>query len=64
MKVFVDKMGEKFEVELPENSTVKDLLEKLDLEDYLVVKGGEILSEHEKISDSDKLRLVPVVSGG
>lgn len=57
-------MGEKFEVELPENSTVKDLLEKLDLEDYLVVKNGEILTEYEKISDGDKLRLVPVVSGG
>lgn len=46
--------------------TVKKALYRLELlpEEYLVVRNGELLTEHELLRDGDICKLVPVVSGG
>ncbi|MBA2869550.1 MoaD/ThiS family protein [Methanococcus maripaludis] len=64
MKVFIKNAGELSEIELPENATLKDFIEKMDVKDSLVVRNGEILSETDTLSENDTLRLVPIVSGG
>ncbi|MHB8135889.1 MAG: MoaD/ThiS family protein [Anaerolineaceae bacterium] len=48
------------------NLTVAKALKQLDLipEAYLVIRSGEMLTEHELIREGDVLRIIPVVSGG
>ena len=48
------------------NLTVAKALMQLDLipEAYLVIRSGEMLTEHELIREGDVLRIIPVVSGG
>lgn len=49
-----------------EAKTVKELMKKLGLssENYVISKNGEIVLEDEKLSDGDKVKLFPVISGG
>jgi sulfur carrier protein len=46
--------------------TVSKVFKKLDLlpETYLCIRDGELLTEQELIKDGDKIRLIPVISGG
>jgi len=48
------------------NLTVANALKQLDLipEAYLVIRSGEMLTEHELIREGDVLKIIPVVSGG
>ena len=48
------------------NLTVAKALKQLDLipEAYLVIRSGEMLTEHELIREGDVLKIIPVVSGG
>ena len=45
---------------------VKEALQRLGLssETHLVVKNGELLNDNEPLRDGDRLKLVPVISGG
>ena len=47
------------------NLTVANALKQLDLipEAYLVIRSGEMLTEHELIREGDVLKIIPVVSG-
>jgi len=48
------------------NLTVAKALKQFDLipEAYLVIRSGEMLTEHELIREGDVLKIIPVVSGG
>jgi len=65
LNVFIEREGVNKQVEL-EGSTVKDLLEKLEINPVTVVisKNGEIVSELASVKDKDKIELLSVVSGG
>ncbi len=45
---------------------IKELLEKLGIliEEYVVVKNGEVTTEDDIVEDGDEIVLYPVVSGG
>ena len=45
---------------------VKEALQRLGFssETHLVVKNGELLNENEPLRDGDRVKLVPVISGG
>ncbi len=45
---------------------IKELLEKLGIliEEYVVVKNGEVTTEDDTVEDGDEIVLYPVVSGG
>lgn len=70
------RLKRNIEVELPENSTVEDLLSELDLkylinEDETISKSIVMLknkktikSTDEKLRDEDTIRLLPMASGG
>ena len=45
---------------------VKELLSMLGLlsEEYIVVKGNEVITDEDEVVDGDEIVLYPVVSGG
>ncbi|MBP2144393.1 sulfur carrier protein [Methanococcus voltae] len=64
IKVIVNYNNEEKTIEINENSNVNTLIKLMDLEDVLIVKNGEILSDDDILQNNDKLRILPVVSGG
>ena len=46
--------------------TLPEILEKegINPEEYVLVKGNEIVLEDEKLKDGNEIKLLPVVSGG
>ncbi|MBP2173125.1 MoaD/ThiS family protein [Methanococcus voltae] len=64
IKVIVNYNNQEKTIEIEENSTVNNLINLMDLEDVLIVKSGEILSDDDILKNNDKLRILPVVSGG
>jgi len=53
-------------LEIEQTLTVKDALARLGYssETHLVVRDGELLNENEALRDGDRVKLVPVISGG
>jgi thiamine biosynthesis protein ThiS len=67
MKVRVRVWGrDETELELPEKSTVEELLERLGIErETVVVKINDKISpESERLSDGDEVLIIPIVTGG
>ena len=64
MKVYIEHKDEK--IELKFTGTVKELLGKLKInpEEVLSTRNGELLLEDENLSDDDEIKLLSVVSGG
>ena len=64
MKVFIERT-EKEKI-LTFTGTVKDLLSKIKInpEEVLVVKGDEVLTEDDKLTNTDSIKLLSVISGG
>jgi sulfur carrier protein ThiS len=64
MKIFIEKTDEK--INLKFEGEAKALLKKLKInpEEVIVVKNGELISEEEKLSDSDYVKILSVISGG
>lgn len=54
------------QIEKPVDLTVSKLLNQMNLlpEANLVIRKGELLTEHELIKDGDIIKIVPVISGG
>ena len=55
------------EVELPEERMRVDTLLRalgLRLEEYIVIRNGEVLTEKDHLSREDEVELVRVISGG
>ncbi|KXA90915.1 hypothetical protein AKJ63_00615 [candidate division MSBL1 archaeon SCGC-AAA259D18] len=52
--------------ELPSDTRVEDLLEKLDKnrETVVVKRNEKIVPEEETLEERDKITIIPVVSGG
>ena len=66
INVFFDRENEEKTIELDVNSSVKDLLSKMDINPVTVIvsKDNNIIMENEKINDKDKIKLISVISGG
>ncbi|MEM7819453.1 MAG: MoaD/ThiS family protein [Candidatus Aenigmatarchaeota archaeon] len=62
MYIFVNRK----KIKIKENSTVLDVLKKLELnpEIYLVKRKRELITEDEKLKNNDKIELIKVISGG
>jgi sulfur carrier protein ThiS len=52
--------------ELPPEIPLKEALDLLGFssETHMALREGEILSENEVLKDGDKVRLIPIMSGG
>ena len=53
-------------LEVENTVMVKEALHKLgySIETHLVIKDGQLLNENEPLRDGDRVKLVPVISGG
>jgi sulfur carrier protein len=56
----------KREVEVTGNRRVKDVLRELDIlpETVLVIRGDELITADQVVSDTETIELRPVMSGG
>ncbi len=56
------------DLELPEGSTLEDVLERLEIqfdpENLLLVVNGKVAEESYHLVDGDKVSLIPAMSGG
>ena len=54
------------EVEVPGNRRVKDVLRDLNIlpETVLVIRGDDLITADQQVSDADTIELRPVMSGG
>jgi len=54
------------ELDIPGPMRVKQLLEHLQLtpEAHLVIRGDELVTEDEKLNDTDSIEIRSVISGG
>ena len=66
INVFFDRENKEKTIELDINSSVKDLLTKMNVNPVTVIvsRDDNIITEDEKVNDSDKIRLISVISGG
>jgi len=66
VNVFFDRENKEKTIELDENSSVKDLLNKMNINPVTVIvsRDNTIILEDEKINDQDKIKLISVISGG
>lgn len=66
VKVFIDRENKKASLELGNNSTVTDLLKKLNINPVTVIvsRENELILENEKLNDNDDLKILSVISGG
>ncbi|ADI31910.1 MoaD/ThiS family protein [Staphylothermus hellenicus] len=58
--------SKEWKIEVPEGSTVRDVLAKIGLisNEYVIVRDGAVITEDDEVGDGDVLVLYPVVSGG
>ncbi len=63
VKVYVDRLNKSKSLDVRSISEIVEKL-KLNLEEYIIVLNGELVSENVKIKDGDSLKFLSVVSGG
>ncbi len=66
ISVFYDRENKEKTVKVDGNASVKDLLNKMNVNPVTVIvsRDNNIITEDEKVNDKDKIRLFSVISGG
>ena len=66
INVFIDRENKEKVIELDANSSIKDLLSKMNINPVTVIvsRDNDIITEEEKVNDMDKISLISVISGG
>ena len=66
IKVSYDRESKEKMIELANNSSVKDLLVKIEMNPVVVIvsRDDNIITEDEKLKDKDEIKLISVISGG
>jgi len=66
INVFFDRENKEKSIELDFNSSVKDLLSKMNINPVTVIvsRDSSIITEDEIVNDKDKINLISVISGG
>ena len=66
INVFFDRENKEKTVEIDKNSSVKDLLGKMNINPVTVIvsRNSSIITEDEEVNDNDKIKLISVISGG
>jgi sulfur carrier protein len=64
MKIFIEKTNTGKKINF--NGTVKALLKKLkiNIEEVIVARNGELISEDDVLNNKDSVKILSVVSGG
>ena len=66
ISVFFDRENKEKTVKVDGNASVKDLLNKMNVNPVTVIvsRDNNIITEDEKLNNNDKIRLISVISGG
>ena len=66
ISVFIDMEDKNTKLELEDNSSVSDLLKKLNINPVTVIisRNNELVLEEDKLRDNDKIKILSVISGG
>ena len=66
ISVFIDRENKNATLEIDNNSLVKDLLKKLNINPVTVIvsRKNELILEDEKLNDDDEIKILSVISGG
>jgi len=66
INVIYDREKQEKTIDLEENSSIKDLLTKMNINPVTVIvsKDDNIILEDENLNDKDKIKLISVISGG
>ena len=66
MEIFIERDNKTIKVELEQKTQLDKVLKKLNIsvESVILIKNDEICLEDETVSNSDKIKLLSVVSGG
>lgn len=66
MAIFFILRKQEIPLEVEKPLMVKEALARLgySIETHLVVRDGELLNENEHLRNGDRVKLVPVISGG
>ena len=65
--IITDEMGESEEKEIQiENIKVIDILNQLEIDLFqsIIMRRGEIITENEKLSNRDEIKIINVIHGG
>ena len=63
VKVYVDRLGDKGDIDVKNvNELVKLLC--INLEEYIIVKNGELVNQEVTFSSDDEVKFLSVISGG
>ena len=64
--VFIDRENKNTMLELNNNTSVIDLLKKLNINPVTVIvsRNNELILEDEKLNDNDEIKILSVISGG
>ncbi|MCA9477623.1 MAG: MoaD/ThiS family protein [Nanoarchaeota archaeon] len=64
MKITIERTKETIEKEF--SGKAMDLLKEIGVlvEDVLIIKNGQLVTEDEELDDSDEIKLLSVISGG
>ena len=64
MNISIERTKESFEKEF--SGTGKDLLKELEIlvEDVLIIRNGQLVTEDEVLVNEDSIKLLSVISGG
>lgn len=54
------------EVEVTGGRVIREVLDELGVnpDTVLIIRGGELVTRHDRVADDDELELRPVISGG
>nr|MBA4405047.1 molybdopterin synthase sulfur carrier subunit [Nanoarchaeum sp.] len=63
IKVYIDKFKES---KIVDCESIKEIIKKLNLnlEEFIIVKNGELITENTKLKDKDEIKFLSVMSGG
>ncbi|MBS3172115.1 MoaD/ThiS family protein [Candidatus Woesearchaeota archaeon] len=63
IKIFIDKTKE---TKIIESDNIKGIAKKLNLnlEEFIIVRNNELVSETVKLKDKDEIKFLSVISGG
>ena len=66
VNVFIDKENKNTRLELEQDSSVSELLNKLKINPVTVIvsRNNELILEDEKLNDKDEIKILSVISGG
>ncbi len=66
MEIFIEKLNKTIEYKVVDKILIKEIMKELNLsnEDVIILKNDKIVLDMDHVIDSDKLKMLTIISGG